>query len=148
MDNAFKYAMNTAINLESDYPYQGWSFGGCKLSKAGVVKAASYSDVPVNDPAQLEAYLAKGPVSIAIDAAGSNFQLYKSGIMSADSCGTDLDHGVLLVGMGSDNGQDYWMVKNSWGADWGESGYFRLARDSAAGPGTCGLQQSASQVYV
>lgn len=73
MDSAFEYAMDTAIVLESDYPYQGWSFGGCKLASEGVVKAASYSDVPVNDPAQLEAYLAKGPVSIAIDASGAQF---------------------------------------------------------------------------
>lgn len=68
--------------------------------------------------------------------------------MSADSCGTNLDHGVLLVGMGSENGTDYWLVKNSWGNGWGESGYFRLERTADAGPGTCGLQQQASQVYV
>jgi len=141
MDNAFNYAMDTAIDLESDYPYDGWSFGGCKLSTPGVVKVASYADVPANDPAQLAAFLAKGPVSIAIDASGFKFQLYKEGIMPADSCGTNLDHGVLLVGMGTDSslGKDYWLVKNSWGETWGESGYFRLERTDEAGPGTCGL---------
>lgn len=148
MDSAFDYAKDTAIDLESDYPYAGWSFGGCKLSVDGVVKAASYSDVPTNDPAQLEAFLAKGPVSIAIDASGAQFQLYKTGIITQASCGVDLDHGVLLVGMGEENGTKYWLVKNSWDSTWGENGYFRLERTDAKDAGTCGLQSQASQVYV
>ena len=60
-------------------------------------------------------------------------------------CGTSLDHGVLLVGYGVDNGEDYWLVKNSWGAGWGEQGYFRIFRDAVEGqPGVCGLQMDAS----
>jgi len=64
-------------------------------------------------------------------------------------CGTSLDHGVLLVGYGTDNGKPYWLVKNSWGAHWGEKGYFRMKRDmSKKGPGFCGLQLSASQPII
>ena len=60
-------------------------------------------------------------------------------------CGTSLDHGVLLVGYGVDNGEDYWLVKNSWGSGWGESGYVRIFRDAVEGqPGVCGLQMYAS----
>merc|ERR1712217_888709 len=77
------------------------------------------------------------PVSIAIEADKSAFQLYRSGILSS-TCGTSLDHGVLLVGYGSDSGKDYWKVKNSWGTTYGENGYVRLLRGKG-GAGECGL---------
>jgi C1A family cysteine protease len=78
-------------------------------------------------------------VSVAIEADKAVFQLYHGGIISSTSCGTRLDHGVLVVGYGTDKGSDYWLLKNSWGPTWGEKGYFRIARDSARGPGICGL---------
>ena len=87
--------------------------------------------------------VAKGPVSVAIEADQQVFQFYNGGIISAN-CGTQLDHGVLVVGYGSDSGKDYWILKNSWGASWGESGFFRIKRTSESGPGLCGLQQQAS----
>ena len=86
----------------------------------------------------------EGPVSIAVDGAALGFQLYHGGIVK-HFCGSSLDHGVLLVGYGTDNGTDFWLVKNSWGASWGEKGYIRVLRDmTKTGPGMCGLQQSAS----
>merc|ERR1712039_180709 len=78
-----------------------------------------------------------GPVSIAVEADKSAFQLYRGGILSS-TCGSNLDHGVLLVGYGTDNGQDYWKVKNSWGTSFGENGYIRLKRGKG-GKGECGL---------
>merc|ERR1712038_2161835 len=89
---------------------------------------------------QMEALMdavAQQPVSIAIEADKSAFQLYRGGILSR-TCGSKLDHGVLLVGYGTDNGQDYWKVKNSWGASFGEYGYIRLKRGKG-GAGECGL---------
>ena len=74
--------------------------------------------------AALAAAAAVGPVSIAIDASGISFQLYHGGIMKK-MCGQKLDHGVLLVGYGTDNVTDFWLVKNSWSSSWGEDGYFR-----------------------
>merc|ERR1711998_763295 len=142
MDSAFKYAEGTAIETEAQYPYKGRD-GTC-AAKGGSVEVKSYQDVTVNDPSALAAAVAEGPVSVAIDAGSIFFQLYFGGIMK-HFCGTSLDHGVLVVGYGTENGTDYWLLKNSWGASWGESGYFRMLRDmSKQGPGFCGLQKSAS----
>jgi len=80
-------------------------------------------------------------VSVAIEADKAVFQSYKGGIITSTACGTTLDHGVLVVGYGTESGTDYWTLKNSWGTTWGEKGYFRILRSDAAGKGICGLQQ-------
>jgi len=84
--------------------------------------------VTPNTPSALQAAVAKGPVSVAIEADKLVFQSYTSGIISSTKCGTTLDHGVLVVGYGTQAGQDYWLMKNSWGPTWGEKGYFKLLR--------------------
>jgi len=93
--------------------------------------------------------LAVQPVSIAIEADQLIFQFYKSGVFNY-GCGTNLDHGVLAVGYGTDQtGGEYYTVKNSWGAGWGESGFIRLKRDmsQAVSSGTCGMLLMASRPY-
>jgi len=89
----------------------------------------SFNDVTSDSASQLMAAVSKGPVSVAIEADQSGFQFYKSGVFSG-TCGTNLDHGVLVVGYGTDSGKDYWKVKNSWGTTWGDAGYIRLVRSS------------------
>ena len=101
-----------------------------------------FTDVTKGSEDALKDAVNKQPVSIAVDAAGSQWQLYKSGVFNVPSCGTQLDHGVLLVGYGYDSsaGKDYWKVKNSWGSTWGEDGYIRMAR----GSNMCGIASQAS----
>ncbi|KAL1524679.1 hypothetical protein AB1Y20_019565 [Prymnesium parvum] len=145
MDNAFEWIQeNGGICTEQAYPYTSGSgtTGTCTKSCSPVVTVSGHKDVPKGDEKALLSAVASQPVSIAIEADKSAFQLYKSGVLDSTSCGTSLDHGVLIVGYGTDSssGKDYWKVKNSWGATWGEEGYIRMVRDKDM----CGLAQQAS----
>jgi len=90
--------------------------------------------------------LASQPLSVSIEADKSVFQSYKSGIFNSSSCGTNLDHAVMVVGWGSSGGVDYWTLRNSWGKSWGESGYMRVQINS--GNGVCGIQMEPLYVNV
>merc|ERR1711904_217881 len=92
----------------------------------------------------LEAAVAQQPVPVAIEADEAVFQHYTGGILTNDACGSSLDHGVLVVGYGVDNGQKYWKVKNSWGTTFGEDGYIRIEKGSASDGGECGIRKMAS----
>lgn len=144
-DRAFKYAEKTQICSESDYVYTAKD-GTCETCIGSIPKLTSYTDVPKESESELQKSVYLTPIAVAIQADSKEFQLYKSGIMDFN-CGTDLDHAVLLVGYGTDNGVDYWLLKNSWGTTWGtsaveggENGYFKLIR----GKNMCGIANSAS----
>ncbi|WZZ20426.1 hypothetical protein YC2023_121813 [Brassica napus] len=167
MDYAFEFIIkNGGIDTEEDYPYKGvdgrcdqtrvsvlffnnnskqpvddfcFTFVGLLLQKnAKVVTIDSYEDVPANSEESLKKALSHQPISVAIEGGGRAFQLYDSGIFDG-ICGTDLDHGVVAIGYGTENGKDYWIVKNSWGTSWGESGYIRMERNIASSAGKCGI---------
>ncbi|CAE5959534.1 unnamed protein product [Arabidopsis arenosa] len=140
MDYAFEFIIkNGGIDTDKDYPYKGVD-GTCDQIRknAKVVTIDSYEDVPTYSEDSLKKAVAHQPVSVAIEAGGRAFQLYDSGIFDG-TCGTQLDHGVVAVGYGTENGKDYWIVRNSWGKSWGESGYLKMARNIASSSGKCGI---------
>ena len=85
-----------------------------------------------------------GPVSVGIDADADSFMYYRSGVITDKECGTELDHGVLAVGYGTERGHDYYLVKNSWGEYWGDKGFVKVGAEKN-GHGICGIQMGASQ---
>jgi len=146
MDQAFQYIIdNKGLCTEAAYPYTATQ-GSCNSANCAVAATIdSFQDVQTNSEDAFIAALAVQPVSIAIEADQSSFQFYSGGVMTA-ACGTNLDHGVLAVGYGTDpSAGDYYKVKNSWGADWGMSGYILLGRGASFNPsGQCGIQMSPS----
>jgi len=143
MDYAFEYiASGNPLELESTYPYTSGhgQRGTCSYSKSkGVGTVSGHSDVSVGSMSQMKAALNGQPVSVAIEADQMAFQAYTSGVISS-GCGTRLDHGVLAVGYGTMNGVNYALVKNSWGAGWGDQGYVRISMDN----NSCGILNAAS----
>lgn len=137
MSDAMSYIKDKGICLEKDYSYSA-SDGKCKKCKSQT-KIDSFVDVPANNETALLQAVSLQPVSVAIEADTSVFQFYSSGVMDSKSCGTQLDHGVLVVGYGTKDGKDYWKVKNSWGASWGDNGYILIGRNSNAKEGICGI---------
>ena len=155
MDSAFQWIeQNNGLCLESDYSYVSGTTGKsgscettCDVVKNSVIH--DYNDVaPSSDDAMMTA-LMQQPVSIAIQADQKEFQLYQSGVFTG-SCGVELDHGVLVVGYGSENGEDYYLVKNSWSTSWGDNGYIKLGRGSQynSGAGQCGMLMQGSYPIV
>ncbi|XP_074290007.1 KDEL-tailed cysteine endopeptidase CEP2-like [Silene latifolia] len=145
MKQAFQYIKrNNGIAAERYYPYKGRN-GKCNKAKLKnhAAKITGYKSVTNDNEKRLQAAVAKQPISVAIDAAGSEFQLYKGGIFDG-FCGTNLNHGVTIVGYGQKKGKKYWLVKNSWGAGWGEHGYVRMRRDIKRKTGLCGIAMDAS----
>ncbi|XP_028752644.1 senescence-specific cysteine protease SAG39-like isoform X3 [Neltuma alba] len=145
MDDAFKFIIkNNGITSEANYPYKGVD-GTCNANEEAnhVATIKGYEDVPTNSEQALQKAVANQPVSVAIDASGSDFQFYSSGIFTG-SCGTELDHGVTAIGYGVSGNTEYWLVKNSWGTEWGEEGYIRMQRNVAAQEGLCGIAMQAS----
>jgi C1A family cysteine protease len=140
MDTALQYTADFGIEPESVYPYTAKD-GKCKYSASAVAfQNTGVVVITENDNDALETAVAGQPVSVSIEADSLVFQFYSSGVINSKSCGTNLDHGVLAVGYGATTtGQAYWIVKNSWGKSWGESGYVRIAKQSGTGPGICGI---------
>ncbi|KAL6865217.1 hypothetical protein ACP4OV_016368 [Aristida adscensionis] len=140
MDKAFQYIIdNGGIATEEAYPYKATQ-GMCQSVQLSV-KISGYQDVPHDNEDALAMAVANQPVSVGIDSKSTNFQFYRSGVMTGDSCGAEMSHAVTVVGYGSaQNGGQYWLLKNQWGEEWGERGYMRLER----GTGACGVAKMAS----
>jgi len=151
MDGGFQYAETTAMCSEASYPYEAKN-GICRanatqckvaIPKGGVV---GFKDVKEDDEEALMDAVSQQPVSVAIEADEMAFQMYHSGVLTG-KCGARLDHGVLAVGYGMENGTKYWLVKNSWGPTWGVHGFVKVLRGKK-GPGECGIKMNPSYPVV
>ncbi|XP_064644907.1 procathepsin L-like [Lineus longissimus] len=149
MDNAFQYVIkNNGIDTEASYPYTAKNGRKCKYSSDNLgATISSFTDITEGSESDLQSAVATiGPISVAIDASHSSFQLYKTGVYNERRCSsTRLDHGVLAVGYGTYEGKDYWLVKNSWGKSWGMDGYVMMSRNVR---NQCGIATSASYPVV
>lgn len=144
MNDAFIYAIENPICTENQDPYKAED-SKC-IDCNSYIQFTSCMNVPFsNELALKEAVAIHGPISVSIQADQPIFRNYKGGIITDKSCGINLDHGVLLVGYGEENGVKYWLVKNSWGTSWGENGYVRILRsDNNNTNGICGIAMQAS----
>jgi hypothetical protein len=156
MDRAFDYLISAGgACSEADYPYTSGTEpedptvnpdGECRPC-AAAAKLRGYVRVPENDEAALQRAVDAGVVSVAINAANPAFQFAGKGVFAAEDCGTELNHGVAVVGYGSEDGVPYWLVRNSWGATWGDEGYVKMKR-GVGKEGICGIAMMPSRAEV
>jgi len=144
MTNAMNYIIdNGGIDSEGSYPYEAKQ-DSCRYTvSTSVATLKSYYNIQKGSESDLQNQVYVSPVSVAIDASHTSFQLYHSGVYYEPACSsTSLDHGVLAIGWGVDGGQDYWWVKNSWGTSWGQAGYIEMARNKN---NNCGIATQATR---
>uniref|UniRef100_A0A6P7HDB2 Cathepsin L1-like n=1 Tax=Diabrotica virgifera virgifera TaxID=50390 RepID=A0A6P7HDB2_DIAVI len=146
MSRGFDYIKDNGINTEEDYPYDGQIFGCRYQPSKNVLHLSGYQQIEPSEDALKYAVATYGPITVSIDA--STAMLYEDGILNNSSCENrpdKLNHGVLVVGYGTEDGTDYWIIKNSWGTYYGENGYFRLIRNAN---NQCGIIDDASRPLV
>jgi cathepsin L len=148
MIDAFEYVSENPVCTEQQDPYKATNENCVKCSSP--VKFSGCKIIERNNQVALkEAVAIFGPISVGIQADQPVFRYYKGGIIQDESCGTNVDHGVLIVGYGEESGIKYWLVKNSWGENWGENGYVKILReDTTNSLGICGIASSASFPYI
>ncbi|XP_033927014.1 cathepsin K isoform X2 [Melopsittacus undulatus] len=144
MTNAFEYVRhNRGIDSEDAYPYIGQD-QSCMYSPTGkAAKCRGYREIPVGNERALKRAVARiGPIAVGIDASLPSFQFYSRGVYYDQSCnGQNINHAVLAVGYGTQKGTKHWIIKNSWGEEWGNKGYVLLARNR---DNACGIANLAS----
>jgi cathepsin F len=145
-ENAFNYIYSYGLESQSNYPYISASQTCQYKENLSDVKLSHYINYKdVNEDDLMVLLVQNGPLTLAMN--GDFLQFYSNGILDEDyiDCDPDnLNQGVILVGYGSEEGHDYWIVRNSWGVSWGESGYFRVSR----GKSTCGINKQVSTAVL
>jgi len=139
------YSETHAMELEGDYPYTARDGTCTAVASKGKVNTQTINNVVAKDASQLMAAIAKGPTAVTVDASSSVFQGYKSGVVNSSACGTTLNHAITGIGYGNDGTNDYYIVRNSWGAGWGDQGYINIATENKYffNYGICGIQQTS-----
>ncbi|CAH1112854.1 unnamed protein product [Psylliodes chrysocephalus] len=141
MTAPFKYVIKHGVNSEAEYPYVATD-NKCRAKNSTVVTVKEGVAVDPTESALKEAVGTVGPISVTMDA--SLLRSYHEGIFESEDCIADpytLNHAVVAVGYGTINGRKYWILKNSWGVNWGEDGFFKLARDA---DNQCGIALQAA----
>ena len=141
-ESVFKYAQTYGFESSQDYPASPYK-NTCHFDATKVkVKIDSIKKVQGTTEA-IKTALLDQPVIVLVDASNFVFQTYTSGILDSDKCGTQLNHEMLAVGYGKYDGGSYYILKNSWGASWGDHGYIKIK--AADGKGVCGMNQIVEQ---
>ena len=161
IDSAMEFAKKTALCSAKSYAYTATDSGKCRQSTCDIVvplhavagkkEIAQVPEILPATEAELMEAVANAPVAAWIDASSSIFQHYKSGVLKGTGCGSGKNHAVLIVGYGTDkSGDDYWLVKNSFGLNWGQDGYVLLKRgvQPSQRTGTCGILQWPTAVVL
>jgi C1A family cysteine protease len=129
--------------LETAYPYKATTNACNYDATKGTVNVNVVATVTPKSAAQLKAAIATGPTSVTVEADRAVFQQYTSGVLNSPLCGTSLDHAITAIGYGTDaTAGDYYIVRNSWGAAWGNAGYINIAAVEGT-VGICGIQQTS-----
>ena len=145
MTNAFRYAIDNGMCKERDVPYKKSEHTCIQDTCNSKTYFTDCKILPSANPSKMMRYIQSQPLSAAIQANHPIFKFYKSGVITTMECGQVPDHGVLIVGYGTEKGNDYWLVKNSWGTDWGENGYVKIGRSMSSNDlGVCGITRSVS----
>ena len=148
--NAWKWEKDHYTMKESDYPYVSGTtkvHGDCSYDESkGVTEVSGFKQVSA-DVDSIKAAVERQPLSIAVMADNDAFRNYSSGVITADQCPGRIDHAIQAVGWGTENGQDYFIVRNSWNTVWGDKGFAKLAADDS-GDGTCGMNSVVYYVEI
>ncbi|CAA6670076.1 unnamed protein product [Spirodela intermedia] len=144
--SAFQYVQKSGIDTESHYPYQGVR-QPCNPIKESVVYIDNYEVIRSRNEISLQKAVSSQPISVSIKSNSTDFIFHKKGVFSG-RCGQKLDHGVLVVGYGREDGKDYWLIKNSWSTFWSENGYGKIERNINAPFGKCGIAMNPSYPVI
>lgn len=146
---AYRYVKRFGLSTEAEYAYDAKGHMCKTLTHQYDEKyrITGWKNItPFNETRLVELLVNVGPISVGIDASSKEFRFYKTGVM--DTCGLTINHAVLLVGYGTEEGQDYFKIKNSWDTTYGDQGYIKISRGKHVPMGTCGITLTATYPLV